>query len=204
MFLPTNSVDRKIRDTKLVEKVLAIAEKDVNLAFKVVKNLEDREARIMGYIYLYNFTCDEAFLELAINEAETDDDLLRIVEYSKSKKLSTVAMRIKDQYKRDVAYSILLERSGDLNLAGKIVDRRLQAASLKRLALKKPYPESLSVARMISDPYYRTLALIEIAGNAEREGVDLGREILESCRLISNPYLRKRVEKRWEQSSKKY
>ncbi len=187
-------MDRKIRDTKLVEKVLAIAEKDVNLAFKVVNNLEDREARIMGYIYLYNFTRDEAFLNLAINEAETDDDLLRIVEYSKfTKRLSAVAVRIGDQYKRDVAYSILLERSGDLNFAAKIVDERLQAASLKRLALKKSYPENLSLARLISNPYYRTLALIEIA---EREKVDIGKEILQNCKLIDNPYLRRKMEEK--------
>ncbi len=187
-------MDRKVRDTKLVERVLAIAEKDVELAFRVVSSLEDREARIMGYVYLYNFTRDEAFLDLAISEAETDDDLLRIVEYSKfTKRLYPVAVRIGDQYKRDVAYSILLERSGDLNFAAKIVDKRLQASSLKRVALKKPYPESLSLTRLISDPYYRTLALVEIA---EKEKVNLGKEILESCKLISNPYLRRKMEEK--------
>ena len=191
MLSHTTVVDRKIKDTRLVEKVLIIAEKDVTLAFKVVSSLKDREARIMGYVYLYNFTSDDAFLDLAINDAETDDDLLRIIEHSNfSEKLPPLAMKIKGEYRRNVAYSILMERSGNLNFAAKITDQRLQSASMKRLAMKKSYPENLSIARMIPDPYYRALALIEIA---KKDGIDLSGQIMESCRLISNPHLRKRV-----------
>lgn len=50
-----------------------------------------------------------------------------------------------------------------MNFATKIKDVRILSASMKRLALKKTYPENLSIARMIPDPYYRSLALIEIS-----------------------------------------
>ena len=195
--MPIEDVDisRKIKDSELAEKVRAVAEKDLNVAAKVVESLKDRDAKIFGLVCLYNFSKDRKFLDDALAIAENDDDFLRIVEYSEDvSELSDVPPKIKSRYKRDVAYSILLEKTGDMNLVSKIRDLRILSASMKRIVLKKPYPENLSIARMIPEPYYRALALI---GISEKEKVDLKTEINDAVEQIKNPALRRRLREKY-------
>jgi len=195
--MPIEDVDisRKIKDSELAEKVRAVAEKDLNVAAKVVESLKDRDAKIFGLVCLYNFSKDRKFLDDALAIAENDDDFLRIVEYSEDvSELSDVPPKIKSRYKRDVAYSILLEKTGDMNLVSKIRDLRILSASMKRIVLKKPYPENLSIARMIPEPYYRALALI---GISEKEKVDLKAEINNAVEQIKNPALRRRLREKY-------
>jgi len=184
-------ISRKMRDSELAEKVIAVAEKDLNVAAKVVESLEDRDAKIFGLICLYNFSKDRKFLDDALAMAENDDDFLRIVEHSKDvSELSDVPSKIKSKYKRDVAYSILLEKTGDMNLAPKIRDLRILSATMKRIALRKTYPENLNTARMIPEPYYRALALIEIS---KKENIDLRGEIDNAVQQIKSQVLRRRL-----------
>jgi len=190
-------VERKIRDLQLAEKVEKIAEKDVELAERVVKSLEDREARIFGLIALYNLTYNPEYLKSAVEAAETDDDLLLIVERSKIP-LPEIAEMISSPYRRDIAYCTILEKTGDMNFSAKISDARLLSASLKRLAVKKIYPENLRIARMIPEPYYRAVALMELA---EKENVDLREEIASAIAQVKNFTMRRRLE---ELLKKKY
>lgn len=183
-------MERKLRDLQLAEKVEKIAEKDVELAEKVVRSFEDREAKIFGLVTLYNITENPEFLKSAVETAETDEELLMIVERSKTPLLE-VAEMISNPYRRDIAYCTILEKTGDMNFSSKISDARLLSASLKRLALKKIYPENLRIARMIPDPYYRALTLTELA---EREKVDLREEITSAIGQVKNSAMRKRLE----------
>ncbi len=190
-------VERKLRDLQLAEKVEKIAEKDVELAEKVVRSLEDREARIFGLVVLHNITENMEYLKNAIETAETDEELLLIIERSKTP-LPEIAEMINSPYRRDIAYCIILEKTGDMNFSSKISDARLLSASLKRLALKKLYPENLRIARIIPDPYYRALALMELA---EREKVDLKDEIVSTVGQVKNSAMKRRLE---EMLEKKY
>ena len=104
--------------------------------------------------------------------------------------IEELASSISPSYRRDVAFSILLEKTGDLNYASKIRDVRVLSSSLKRLALKKRFPENLSIARMIPDHYYKCLALLELS---EKEGIDLKEEILENAEKIKSNYLRGKI-----------
>ncbi|WP_202318603.1 hypothetical protein [Archaeoglobus neptunius] len=184
-------MERKVRDSKIAQKIGDIVEKDPDIAAKVAEDLEDREAKIYAMMVLYNFSGDKKFLEKALSIAETDEDHLRIIEYSENPlAVAEVAKKIDDPYRKDVAYSILLERTGDLNFSLKILSPRILSAALKRLAGRKPYPENLNIARMIPDPYYRSLALIEIAS---RYGVELSSEIKGSIDAVKNPSLRRRL-----------
>ncbi len=180
----------KLRDSRMADNIIRIAEKDLDLAERVCMSLRDREARIMCLLNLYRFTSSDRFLHLAIEMAESDEDYLRVIEYSDRSDLACVAEMISDDYRRDLAYSILLERSGDLNYAVKIKDIRLLSAAMKRLSSRKIYPENLTLARMIPDAYYRCLALIEISN---KEGIDLSKEIELLSHSIPNKYLRERV-----------
>jgi len=163
----------------------------LNFAARIVETLEDRDAKIFSLLALYSISKDKKFLDDAMSIAENDDDFLRIVEYSEfSAELINIVQKIKNRYKKNVAYSILLEKTGDMNFATKIKDVRILAASMKRLALKKTYPENLSIARMIPDPYYRSLALIEIS---YREKIDLDREIKDAVGMIKNMTIRRRL-----------
>ena len=74
---------KKESNSKKADKIAAIAEKSVEVAVKFLSTIEDREARIMALVTLYNTTGDKSFLKEACNLAETDEDVLRIVEYSK-------------------------------------------------------------------------------------------------------------------------
>ncbi|WP_290595636.1 MULTISPECIES: hypothetical protein [unclassified Archaeoglobus] len=195
--MPIEDVDisRKIKDSELAEKVRAVAEKDLKVAAKVVEDLKDRDAKIFGLVCLYNFSKDRKFLDDALAIAENDDDFLRIVEYSEDvSELSDVPLRIKSRYKRDVAYSILLEKTGDMNIASKIRDLRILSASMKRVALRKTYPENLSTARMIPEPYYRALALIEIS---KKDNIDLREEIDDAVQQIKNQALQRRLREKY-------
>ncbi len=144
-------MERKLKDLQLAEKVERIAEKDVDLAEKVVRSFENREAKIFGFLTLFNLTGNSQYLKDAVEMAETDEDYLMIVERS-DEPLPEIAELIESSYRRNLAYCILLEKTGDLNLITKISDTRLLSASLKRVALKKRYPESLRIVRMIPDP----------------------------------------------------
>lgn len=195
--MPIEDVDisRKIKDSELAEKVRVVAEKDLNVAAKVVEGLKDRDAKIFGLVCLYNFSKDRKFLDDALAIAENDDDFLRIVEYSKDvSELSDVPPKIKSRYKRDVAYSILLEKTGDMNLVSKIRDLRILSASMKRVALRKTYPENLSTARMIPEPYYRALTLIEIS---KKENIDLRGEIDDAVQQIKSQALQRRLREKY-------
>ncbi len=190
-------MERKLKDLQLAEKVEKIAEKDVKLAEKVVRSLEDRAAKIFGFLTLFNLTKDSKFLRDAVEMAEKDEDYFMIVELS-DEPLTEIAEMIESSYRKNLAYCIILEKTGDLNLATKITDTRLLSASLKRVALKKRYPESLMIARIVPDPYYRALALMELA---ERDMLDLRDEIAEAVKLVRNTALRRRLE---EKMKKKY
>lgn len=188
-------MDRKIKDSAIAEKVTAIAEKDVNLAAKVVDGIEDVEAKIFGLIHLYNFSKDTKFLKQALSIAKEDEDVLRIIEYSEDvSELINLPERIKNQYRKDVAYSILLEKTEDLNLIPRIRDLRILSASLKRIALRKMYPENLNIARMIPEPYYRALALVELS---KKEAIDLQEEIDAAVQQIKSHALRRRLREKY-------
>jgi hypothetical protein len=187
---------RKESDSKKADKIIAIAEKSIEVAMRFLSTIEDREARIQALVNLYNITRDLSLLKEACELAETDEDILRIVEYSKIEGvdelelIEALALTIPPGYRRDVAFSILLERTGDLNYASKIGDIRILSSSLKRLALKKRYPENLSIARMIPDHYYKCLALIKLA---EKEKINLKKEIMEYAEKIKSNYLRSKI-----------
>lgn len=184
-------MDRKIKDSAIAEKITAIAEKDVNLAAEVVDSIKDVEAKIFGLINLYNFSKDAKFLKQALSLAKEDEDFLRIIEYSESvSELLNLPERIKNQYRKDIAYSTLLEKTEDLNLIPRIKNSRILSATLKRVALRKKYPENLSIARIIPEPYYRALALIEVS---KREAIDLRKEIDDAVQQIKSHTLRRRL-----------
>ncbi len=123
--------------------------------------------------------------------ASSDEDFLRIVEYSDyCDDLIKVVSLISKPYIKNVAYATLLEKTGDLSFSTKIRDVRILSASLKRLSSKLRYPESLTVAMMIPDAYYKSLALIELS---KRESVDLSQEISKIAENIKSKYLRERV-----------
>lgn len=179
-------MDRRIKELKLAEMVEKIAEKDFQQAEKIVNSLEDREAKIYGLLTLFRVSGKDGYLQSAINIAETDEDYLSIIENS-CKPLNELAEKIKSSYRRDLAFCTLLEKTCDLNYAAKVNNLRLLSASLKRVALKKSYPENLRVARMIPDPYYRAITLAEIS---EREGLNLKDEILCTASLVESENLR--------------
>ncbi|MET1124202.1 MAG: hypothetical protein ABWW66_02920 [Archaeoglobaceae archaeon] len=183
-------MDRRVRDAMIAERIVSVAEKSVELARKVASNIEDPAAKVQAFLNLYRFTGDEEFLKLALEAAEDDDDYLRIVEAG-----CDVADLISDGYKRDVAYATLLERTGDMNYLTRISDRRIASAAMKRLAAKKLYPESLRIARLIPDAYYRALALMEIA---EKEGIDLSAEIEAAIAAVENRSLRDWLSKKFK------
>ncbi len=188
---------KKLRDSKIADNILKIAKKDLDFAEKVCLNLEDHEAKVMALVSLYTYTNDKKFLELAVKSAETDSDYLRIVEYSKyDKELDEIAGMIGDEYKRDLAYSILLEKSGNLNYLAKIRNPKIVSASLKRIALRRPYPESLTLAKMIPDPYYKCLTLMELA---EKYQINVREELEEACKSIKQRGLKNWVMKKMEE-----
>lgn len=189
-------MERKLRDLQLAEKVEKIAEKDVNLAEKVVRSFEDREAKIFGFLTLFKLTRNPDYLKDAVEMAETDEDYLMIVERSEEA-LPEIAEMIESSYRKNLAYCVLLEKTGDLNLTTKISDVRLLSASLKRVAMKRHYPESLRVARMIPDPYYRALALMELG---EKERIDLKDEIAEAVKQVDNAAMRRRLEEKMKKN----
>jgi hypothetical protein len=182
---------KKVKDARKADFVEKIAEKDFEMALKIAEEIEDVEAKIQALIAIFNSSGDPAFLQQAEEIAQTDEDLLRIVEYARmNDRLPKVASKILKPYQRDVAFGILLERTLDLNYARKIRDKRVLSTSLKRVALKLRYPEKLAIARMIPDAYYKCLALIEIA---KSEKIDLQNEILDCSSGIKSGYLRKRI-----------
>ncbi|MDK2875611.1 MAG: hypothetical protein PWQ22_21 [Archaeoglobaceae archaeon] len=177
-------MEERIRENLLAEEIMRIAEKDLNLAEKIADSIKDPDARVMAFLNLYLASKDQKFVEKALKTAEKDEDLLRIVEITGFDATSL----IKDSYKRDLAYASLFERTKSLEYLEKISDVRLASASMKRVSEKLSFPFNLEVARKITDPYYRCLALIEIS---EKEGLDLKKEIEEALNSIENPYLQK-------------
>ena len=182
---------KKIVDSKKADLVEELAELDFEKAKRVAEEIEDREAKIQALISLYNVSKDGDFLDRAISLASSDEDFLRIVEYSDyCDDLIKVVSLISKPYIKNVAYATLLEKTGDLSFSTKIRDVRILSASLKRLSSKLRYPESLTVAMMIPDAYYKSLALIELS---KRESVDLSQEISKIAENIKSKYLRERV-----------
>ncbi len=185
-------IGERLRDARIADSIVRIAEKSLEAAEKVCEAIKDSSARVQAYLNLYSLTSDEKYLKLAVESAESDEDYLRIVEFAA---LPEIAELIADRYRRDLAFAAILERSGDVNYALKISDGRILSAALKRLAARLRYPENLRVARMIPDAYYRCLALATIA---ERERIDLRDEIAASARLIENRSLRSWIERKLE------
>ncbi len=179
-------VRRRIRESMIADNITTIARKDLTLAKDIANSLKDREAKVLALLNLYSFSGDSEFLILAKEFAESDDDLLRIVEVADEKFAKDVAYSIKDDYKKNLAFAHLLERFGNLNYAMEINDQRILSASLKRLVARIPHPRNLILARMIPDPYYKCLALLEIS---KKENLDKN-EILVECSKIKNKQLR--------------
>lgn len=177
-------MEERLKENLLAEEVIRIAEKDLDLAEKIAESIKDSEAKVMAFLNLYLASKDKKFVEKAFKIAKKDEDLLRIVEVSGL----DVAELIKDNYKRDLAYASLFERTKCLKYLEKVSDIRLASASMKRVSEKLSFPHNLEIAKNIADPYYRSIALIEIS---EKEGLDLSKEIEESINAIGNHYLQK-------------
>ncbi len=184
---------KKLRDSRVADSILAIAEKDMELAKRVALSIDDSAAKVLALLQLYSISKDEELLKHAVKYAKDDEDYLRIVEYAEPEVAKEVAELIVDKYKKNLALACIMEKSGDLNYALKMDDIKILSAAMKRLALKKPYPANLTIARMIPDPYYRCLALIEIS---KREKLDLRNEIAKNCGLIDNRALRNWIVKK--------
>lgn len=178
-------MEEKIRECILADKILKIAEKDIQLAEKISSEISYPSARVQAFLNLYSFSLNEKYLQKAVESASCDEDYLRIVE--KSLREDIVEL-IKDKYKKDLAYSLLLEKTKNLKLAAKVSDPRLLSAAMKRLCEKMNYPENLKIAKMIPDEYYRCLALMELE---EKENLGLEKEIEQCINSIENLNLRK-------------
>ncbi|MCS7145058.1 MAG: hypothetical protein NZ879_08595, partial [Archaeoglobaceae archaeon] len=110
-----------------------------------------------------------------------------------------VAERIKDRYKKDLAYASLFEKTCNFKYFEKILDQKIASASMKRVSEKLAFPKNLEIARRIPDPYYRCLALAEIS---EKEKMELREEIISSLNEIDNFWLKKWLENRLKATSK--
>ena len=98
-------VRRRIRESMIADNITTIARKDLTLAKDIANSLKDREAKILAFLNLYSFSGDSEFLILAKEFAESDDDLLRIVEVADEKFAKDVAYSIKDNYKKNLAFT---------------------------------------------------------------------------------------------------
>jgi len=177
-------MDRRVEENMLAEEVRKIAEKDLGLAEKLAERIQDHEAKVMAFLNLHSISKRQDFVEKALKFAKSDEDYLRIVEVAGL----DLAELIKNEYRRDLAYASLFERTTDLRYAEKIRDRKIASASMKRVSEKLFFPENLELAKRIPDPYYRCLALAEIS---EREKLDLKEEIAGALNAVENPWLKK-------------
>jgi len=157
----------KIVDCKKADFVEKIVSEDLNTALKIAEEIEDFEAKSLAYLNIFKFTKDDTFLEKSLDNAykckQRDGILLLIVESVSKinrKKAEMIAEQIKREYYRDKAFATIVENCCALDLASKIVCKRVLSSSLKRLALKN---NSVKIAMAIPDPYYKALALLEFA-----------------------------------------
>lgn len=157
----------KIVDCKKADFVEKIVSEDLNTALKIAEEIEDFEAKSLAYLNIFKFTKDDTFLERSLDNAykckQRDGILLLIVESVSKinrKKAEMIAEQIKREYYRDKAFATIVENCCALDLASKIVCKRVLSSSLKRLALKN---NSVKIAMAIPDPYYKALALLEFA-----------------------------------------
>ena len=157
----------KIADCKKADFVEKIVSEDLNTALKIAEEIEDFEAKSLAYLNIFKFTKDDTFLEKSLDNAykckQRDGILLLIVESVSKinrKKAEMIAEQIKREYYRDKAFATIVENCCALDLASKIVCKRVLSSSLKRLALKN---NSVKIAMAIPDPYYKALALLEFA-----------------------------------------
>ncbi|MDI9645438.1 MAG: hypothetical protein QFX40_01935 [Archaeoglobales archaeon] len=185
-------MEEKIRECIIADKILKIAEKDIQLAEKISSEIKYSSAKVQAFLNLYSFSLNEKYLQKAIESASCDEDYLRIVEKSLREDMVDL---IKDKYKKDLAYSFLLEKTNNLNFAAKISDRRLLSAAMKRLCEKMNYPENLKIARMIPEEYYRCLALV---GIEEKEKIGLEKEIEQCINSVENLNMRKWLADLWK------
>ncbi len=154
-------------DCKKADFVEKIVSEDLNTALKIAEEIEDFEAKSLAYLNIFKFTKDDTFLEKSLDNAykckQRDGILLLIVESVSKinrKKAEMIAEQIKREYYRDKAFATIVENCCALDLASKIVCKRVLSSSLKRLALKN---NSVKIAMAIPDPYYKALALLEFA-----------------------------------------
>ncbi|MEG9194487.1 MAG: hypothetical protein V6S10_04080 [Candidatus Methanoglobus sp.] len=187
-------MEKRLKENLLAEEIKRIAERDLDLGEKLAESIQDCEAKVMAFLNLYFVSKDQEFVKKALEIARNDEDFLRIVEVSG---LDIVEL-INNAYRRDLAYASLFERTGKFEYLVKISDRKIASASMKRISEKLSFPQSLEMAKEIPDPYYRCLALMQIS---EKEGVDLGKEIMESLDGIENPWLQKWLRRRLAEKS---
>ncbi|MCS7144976.1 MAG: hypothetical protein NZ879_08165, partial [Archaeoglobaceae archaeon] len=100
-------MEKKLEDNLLAEEVKIIAEKDLELAEKLSESIQDSEAKVMAFLNLYTVSKNQKYVEKALENAKSDSDYLRIIEVSGL----DVAERIKDRYKKDLAYASLFEKT---------------------------------------------------------------------------------------------
>ncbi len=190
-------MEEKIRECIIADRILKIAEKDIQLAEKISSEIKYSSAKVQAFLNLYLFSLNEKYLQKAIESASCDEDYLRIVEKSLREDIIDL---IKDKYKKDLAYSFLLEKTNNLNFAAKIGDQRLLSAAMKRLCEKMNYPENLKIARMIPEEYYKCLALMDIE---EKEKIGLEKEIEYCINLVENLNMRKWLMDLWKRKKTK-
>ena len=186
----------KIVDCKKADFVEKIVSEDLNTALKIAEEIEDFEAKSLAYLNIFKFTKDGTFLEKSLDNAykckQRDGILLLIVESVSKinrKKAEMIAEQIKREYYRDKAFATIVENCCALDLASKIVCKRVLSSSLKRLALKN---NSVKIAMAIPDPYYKALALLEFAKH-DSSVFDELEDVVDS---IENEYLKNRMKRK--------
>lgn len=154
----------------------------------------------MAFLHIFNFTRNVEFLnksvDYAIQSEQKDGMLLKIVESitkKNKKKAEEIAKLIDRDYYRNKAYATILEQCNALELAEKISCMRILSSSLKRLSQNLDLPDSIEIARMIPDPYYKALALINIMEREEIEG--LREEVNKTIEKVRSKYLKERLER---------
>lgn len=198
-------VDKKLIDNKKADFVEKIVKDDLKTALEMVEEIEDFEAKSMAFLHIFEFTNNEEFLDKAINYAvqsgQKDGILLTIVEsiakYDR-KKSEKIAKLIEKEYYKNKAYATILEKCNRLELAEKISCKKILSSSLKRLSVRT---NSIEIARMIPDQYYKALALISLIDRLKNdEKNEIINEIRKTIESIESEYLKRRLERKLRKS----